>query len=398
MSGEFRKIYSETYIKIVMAILLVFAILMPIMALQAYDTYESAESENLIKGKDAVRLEQERYKKTKGEVSLAKINKVLKDYQSVKSEDSAIMLTDLKYPGLSDLLFSAYQPGNLSQNINLYQLKNANDFYHQNAAQNKALIKASGNNYSPWEKRQIIERSKLMDTPYQLDYSQHWVIAYTALSVLFLILAISAIIIGTRVFSYEKEKNMDLILSTVSEHNLHKIGRNKVFALCSFLTVQFLLCVILFTVAFFSSIGFSAWSSQIQIEYFNSIYPLTFGEAYLLLILAGWFCILAIGVMVSTINALIQKAALSLIVGGMLVFTPLIIPKLGSFPVIIKKLFQLQPVNGLLTEKCLVSLQLYRVGFVDVVTTTAILLYSCLLLALCLIIAPRLFRVRINKA
>lgn len=398
MKGELKKIFSEIHIRILILVIIILTIITPIMSLRSYDIVESAESTNTIKGKKAVRIMQERYSNTKGELHISKINQVLKYYQSIDSEDAAYAYADIKYPGPMNLLTKAYQPVNSSNDINLYQLENANDFYRQNIVQNKKLVENAANEYREWEKALIIKKSESIKKPFILDSSGYWVIAYKALSMLFLILAISAIITGTRVFAYEKEKKMDLILSTFRKSKLVKIGKNKIFALCSFLTGQYLISVTLFTIIFFSSIGFHAWSSQIQLEYFNSIYQLTFGGAYLLFIFIGWLCILTIGTLVSTINAFTQKALISLILGVIIVFIPLIITKLGAFPIFIKKFLQLQPVNGLLTEKCISSLQIYRFPFLDVLTTTAIIVYACILLIICFLIAPRLFRVRLNKA
>ena len=336
MLDELRKIWSEFYVKMLVLIILIVSMAAAIVPIRSFSAMESAESTNMFKGKDAVRVLKEQYENSKGQLSTDKINAVLRYYQSIPSQDLAYVESTIQYPGIINLLLDAYLSVNTDESTNLYKLKDADDFYNRNTVQITAVLNHSTNTYQPWEKDIVLEKAESIEKPFKMDFSRQWVFAYRLLTLVFIVIAISAIIIGSRIFSYEKEKNMDMILVTISNKKLRNIARNKVFALLTFLTIEFLISMIILTVIFFSVTGFSAWSSQIQIEYFTSVYKLTFGSAYLLFIFMGWISIMTIGVLVGTINALTQKSYSSLVIGFTFVFIPLIITRLGSIPVSVK--------------------------------------------------------------
>jgi hypothetical protein len=190
---------------------------------------------------------------------------------------------------------------------------------------------------------------------------------------------------------------MDIVLATMSKNKLYKVGTNKIFALLTFLTIEFFINIVIFSIIFFSLTGFNSWSSQVQIKYFTSIYNMTFGSAYLLFIFMGWLSIMTIGSMVAVINSFLQKSHISLVLGFIISFFPLIINILDVFPTYIKKFFLVQPVNGFIIERWISSIHIYKFVSVEVLSATATIINSFVLLLICLFIAPRLFRMRISK-
>lgn len=397
MKSELKKICNETYIKLLVILFLILAIAAAILPINGFQVFESQQSTEMVGGKRAISIMKQQFEQEQGALSIKKINETLTYYQSISSNDEAYFYSGIKYPGRTDLLINAYQPANNVAYTDFYKLKNANDFYNRNVVQIEKLFDKATNEYQSWEKKPLLERVQSIETPYQLAFSEQWRSSLNMLMILFILMAVSAIMIGSRLFSYEKEKHMDLILTTLGKNTLQQIGRKKLFALCTIISALFFISTLIFTIIFFSITGLDAWSSQIQIQYFTSIYHLTFGEAYLLVIFMGWFCLLAIGVLVATLNAFLQKGLLSVLIGVVVVFIPLLITKIGVLPIWIKKLFSVQPINGCLPEDCLLSLHLYRFFFTDVLATTAIIINAFIILIVCLLIAPRIFRARINQ-
>lgn len=220
---------------------------------------------------------------------------------------------------------------------------------------------------------------------------------YKSLSIVFIILAIAAIVHTSNLFSYEKENKMDMILSTFGKNKLRNVAKNKILALIFLITTEFLISIVIISIITFSVSGMSSWSSQIQIELFTSIYNLNFLQVYLLFNLIAWVSVIAIGLLVGMINVLTQKSYLTLIVSFILMFSPLILERLQAMPVLIQKFNRIQPVFGLITVGNIQSLQIYKILFFKVLTTTAILFNGIVIIALCMLIIPSLFSFRLRE-
>ncbi|WP_353095636.1 hypothetical protein [Tissierella praeacuta] len=356
MLSELKKFWNELHVKI----LVLLAILVSIAPIRSFSVIESPNSINRIKGRAAIHVMRERYKNSKGELSINKIKEVLSYLQSIPSPELAYLESDIKYPGIINLLSYAYSPSNPEERANLHTMKNVDDFYNRNIIKIEDTLNNSPNDYKLWEKDAILKRAETIEKPFVINFSRQWVEVYKSLAILFIIISISAIVVGSRLFSYEKEKNMDIILVTFGSKKLQSIGRNKIFALLTFLTIEFLVSVLIVSIIVFSATGIDGWSSQIQIEFFTSIYNLTFGGVYLLFLFMGWISIIAIGTLVATINAFMQKSYASLVIGFLMVFLPLVIIRFDSIPISVRKFLKVQPINGFMTIRNITSLQMFK--------------------------------------
>lgn len=397
MLDELRKFRNDLSVKILFLIIILVSMAVSIAPIKSFSVIESAGSTNIIKGKPAIHVLKEQYENCKGELSIDKINEVLNHYKSISGPDTAYLESNIKYPGIISLLSDAYSPGNASEMQNLNEIENGNDFYDRNIIKIESILDNSPNDYKSWEKNAIVEKAKSIDKPFILDFSMQWVKAYKSLTVIFIIISLSAILIGSRLFSYEKEKNMDIILATFGKEKLQNIGKNKVFALLTFLTIEFLISVLIISIIIFPTTGINGWSSQIQIEYFTSIYNLTFGSAYLLFIFMAWISLMAIGTLVATINSLMQRSYTSLVIGFLVVFIPFLAIRISSLPLSIRKFMEIQPINGFVTVRNILSLQMFKFVFIKCLTTTAIILCSTIISIVCTLLAPKLFSSRIKN-
>lgn len=393
MLNELKKITGQFYIKILILVVILMSIVLSVAPIKSFSEIESTDTTNYLQGKAAIDLIKERYDNSKGILTIDKLNEVLKYYKSMPSSDAAYIKTDIKYPGIFSLMNTAYtkEDGNFSK------LDNINDFYDKNIELITKKLNDSENRYTAWEKNIILEKAKIINKPYVIDFSNQWVKVYPSFTICFMIIAISAIIISSNLFSYEKDKNMDILLVSFGDRTLRNIGENKIKALLVFLTVEFLISVIIISIIVFANTGISSWNSQIQIEYFTSIYNLTFGQVYLLSLFTGWISIMAIGTFVAALNAYTQKSYITLVVGFFITFIPIIIVKLNAFPAIITKFFKMQPINGFFISKNLLSLQVFNFLFFNTLTITAIIIVSILILGICIFITPRLFNKRIKN-
>jgi len=397
MLNELKKFTSQLYIKILILVVILASIVVSIAPIKSFSEIESIDNTNYLQGKAAIHLIKERYNNSKGILTTDKLNEVLKYYKSMPSGDAAYLKTDIEYPGIFSLMNNAYTSSDTKEGDRFSKLNNMNDFYERNIELITKKLNDSENTYESWEKNIILEKAKTIDKPFVVDFSNQWVKVYPALTICFMIIAISAIVIGSNLFSYEKDKNMDILLVSLGDRHLRNIGRSKIKALLTFLTVEFLVSVIIISIVVFANTGISAWNSQIQIEYFTSIYHLTFGQAYLLSLFTGWISIMAIGTFVAALNAFTQKSYITLVVGFLVTFIPIIVVRLNALPIIVTKFFKIQPINGFFVSKNLLSLQVFNFLFSHTLAITAIIIDSVIILGICIFIAPRLFSKRVKN-
>lgn len=394
MLNELKKFSSQLYVKILILIVILASVVVSIASIKSFS---EMDNKNELKGKAAINLIEKRYDDSKGPLKIDKLNEVLKYYKSMPDSDESYVKTDSKYPGIFSLLKSAYTTGDTVERNALRKVNNANDFYEKNIEIISNKLKESESNYESWEKDIILEKAKNIDKPFIIDFCDQWVKMYPALMICFIIIAISSIVVGSNLFSYEKDKKMDMLLVPLGNKTLKKVARNKIAALLVFLTVEFIVSVSIISMIVFFSAGISGWSSQIQIKYLTSIYHLTFGEAYLLSIFTGWISIMAIGTFVSILNAFTQKSYITLVLGFIITFIPMIIVRLNVFPIVITKFFAIQPINGFMIIKNLLSLQVFKLLLVNTLTIPSIIINSAIIVGLCILIAPYLFSIKIKN-
>ncbi|MCD3217319.1 hypothetical protein G8S55_08660 [Clostridium botulinum C] len=396
MLNELKKFTSKLYIKILILVVIIVSIVVSVAPIKSFYAMKSGKT-NSVEGKAAIPLLKERYENSKGILTIDKLNKALKYYKSKSDADTAYAETAIKYPGILQLMDAAYVDDYTKESAIFHKLKNMNDFYTRNIKLITKNLNHSENTYEPWEKNIILEKAKTISKPFNVDFNKHWEYIYTSFMICFMLIAISSIVIGSRLFSYEKDKNMDILLVSFGDNSLRKIGRNKIKALLIFLTVELVISVTIISIIMFLNTGINAWNSQIQIKYFTSIYNLTFGQAYLLIIFTGWISILAIGMFTATLNAFTQKSYLTLLLGVLITFIPMIVVRLNVFPNTITKFFNMQPINAFSIIENLKSLKIFSFLFFNTLTMTAIIINSIIILGICTFISPRLFVNRIKK-
>ncbi|KEH96912.1 membrane protein [Clostridium botulinum] len=397
MLNELKKFAKDIYIRVLIVVVIVVSIVVSIQCIQNFYAMKSGKF-NGVQGRAAISLIKERYENSKGILTSDKLNEALKYYKSMPEGDTAYTETGIKYPGILELMENVYVSDYTKQDAIFRKLSNMNDFYNRNITLITKNLNDSKNTYEPWEKNIILEKAKAIDKPFIMDFSEQWVFVYQCFMVCFIIIAVSAIVVGARLFSYEKDNKIDILSDSLGDKELRKIGRGKIKALLIFLTSEVLVGVLIISIIMFSNTGISAWNSQIQIEYFTSIYHLTFVQGYLLIILTGWISILAIGMFTAMLNAFTQKFYTSLVLGFIITFIPMIVGRLNAFPAIITKFFKMQPINAVSIIGNLESLQVFNFLFTHTLTMTAIIINSTIILGICIFISPGLFSSKIKNA
>lgn len=105
---------------------------------------------------------------------------------------------------------------------------------------------------------------------------------------------------------------------------------------------------------------------------------------------------MAIGMLVSAFNAFSQNSLVSLLLGVIAVFVPVVMKNL-DFSAKVKKFFLMQPVQGFFPENAFRSLHAYKIGPVYCLTSTVIIFYGLIILILGAAVIPEIFRIRVKS-
>ena len=172
-------------------------------------------------------------------------DEVLDFYRAKKdsndSDDGYLNIED-KYPQMVSIITQAYTPFG-GKTIDVSKIDNANDFYSKNVQRIKEKIELTyDKSISSKEKQEVLDKAANIDRPYNLEFMNQWPILIKSLLFVYIVIVLSAILISSGLFSFEKENNMDIILNSAGKKKIINIGVNKIFALLSYLTVEFLIC------------------------------------------------------------------------------------------------------------------------------------------------------------
>lgn len=264
----------------------------------------------------------------------------------------------------------------------------------------KEKIDSSGDNYlTDNEKEEAISRAEKIEKPFTFDFTGQWQPVLSSLFFPYLIIVFLGIIVSSQIFSFEKEKEMDLILNGAGKKKLRKIGFNKVFSMIFYIAIVFIICTLIVSAIVFGIVGVSGWNTEIQLlpDLFTSIYDLTIGQMYLYFVLMSFVSIIAITLIGTLINSICQNTYISLIFTGLLTITPMFLVNDRTIPVFIQKILYLQPINGISIIPIMQSLFSFNIFGVNILLGTGIFIIGLLYTLIFIIVSPIIFSKKISK-
>ncbi|MCB2357296.1 hypothetical protein [Clostridium estertheticum] len=400
MFYEMKKFYKSTAVLIAFVLALLVAIGVPILFIHGYTSYDySTGKEVTINGLNGLKDRKEQLQKVSGILSTDKLNKALTFYKSQPQGDKESFKMEDKYPQLRSLLTDAYSP--YGQNtVDITKVSNANNFYTRNIERVKERVHLLGNGYiSSNEKQEVLNKAANISKPYTLEFFDQWPILIKSLLFVYILIVLSAILISNRLFSFEKENNMDIILNSAGRKKLVRIGFQKIFAMVTYLSLEFILCTAISTAIVFGTIGITAWNSQIQTlpEFFTFIYSWSIGQMFIYSMIIAWICILSIALIGALINSTIQETYTSLIISSLLMISPIFFKYSPLVSAGIQRYIDVQPINGICPLFFVDNLFIYQLGSSKVLSSCIIVVISIIYFAIGIIFSPILFSRRINK-
>lgn len=400
MFYEMKKFYKSTAVLIVFVLALLFAIGMPILFIHDYTSCNySTQKKVTTSGLNGLKDKKEQLQKVSAILSIDKLNKALTFYKSQPQGDKAYFKMEDKYPQFLSLLTDAYTPYG-KYTVDITRISNANNFYTRNIERVKERMHLLGNGFiSSNERQEALNKAVNISKPYTLEFFDQWPILIKSLLFVYILIILSAILISNRLFSFEKENNMDIILNSVGRKKLVRIGFQKNFAMITYLSLEFILCTAITTAIVFGTIGITGWNSQIQIlpMFFTFIYNWSIGEMFIYYLIIAWICILSIALIGALINSALQETYTSLIISSLLMISPIFLKYSQLVSVGIQRYLCVQPINGISPLFFIDNLFIYQLGSSKVLSSCIIVVISIIYFTIGIIFSPILFSRRINK-
>jgi len=400
MFYEMKKFDKTTAVLISFVLALLLAICMPILFIHQYTScnYSTGE-EVIISGLKGLKYEKEQLEKVSGNLSTDKLNEALTFYKEQPKGNKAYFEMEDKYPKFLSLLTDAYTPYG-KNTFDVTRISNANDFYTRNIERVKEKMHLLGNGFiSADEREEVLNKADNISKPYNLEFVDQWTILIKSLLFVYIVIILSAILISNRLFSFEKENNMDIILNSAGRKKLISIGFQKNLAMITYLSLEFILCTAITTAIVFGLVGTTGWDSQVQIlpQFFTIIYNWSIGEMFIYYLIIAWICILSIALMGALINSMIQETYTSLIISSLLMISPIFLRSSSLVSVGIQRYLYVQPINGISLLHFIDNLFIYQLGSSKVLSSCIIVVTAILYFAIGIIFSPILFSIRISK-
>ncbi|KEI00055.1 hypothetical protein [Clostridium botulinum] len=401
MFSEMKKFYKNTAIVISFALALVFAIGMPILFIYDYTSYDySVGREVVIKGVKGINYKKEQIKKVSGILDTDKLNKALDFYKSQPKGAAAYFKMQDKYPRIYFFLKDAYAPYGRGNTFDINNIPNANDFYNRNIEKVKEKINLFyKKDISTSEEKELLNRASNISKPYNVEFLGQWPILIKSLLFVYIFIILSGILISNQLFSFEKENNMDIILNAAGRKKLVSIGLKKVFAMITYLTLEFIICTTIPISIILGIFGTSGFKSQIQTlpNFFTTIYNWSIGKMIIYHCIIALISVLSIALIGALMNSILQKTYASLIVSSLLVIPPMFLKNNPLLSANLHRYLQVQPINGISLFAYIDNLSIYKIGSFKVLALCVIIVISMICLLIGAIFSPILFAKRINK-
>ncbi len=341
MIDELRKFNRTPTSLLIYVFAIACSMLVPLFFIFTSVNYNYSTGEEIEKlGLEGIEDRKDDLEKVRGEITVSKLNSALNLYKSFENTSDGFYAIEGAYPDFYFLLYEAYAPYAEEEMVSftLGEVASADDFYNRPVNKIKSKINAFGRqNLNEDEIEFMLSKAENLSKPYQFEYNDQYAYLIQSLIAVFAIILFVSILISSQIFSFEKEKTMDIILHSLGEKKLRLIGLKKIGAVILYTTSLYIVCVIVISLIIFIFVGTLGWNTQIQVMpmFFSIPYNWTFGELYLHIIILAGICSITISMIGVLINSILQNTYTTIIITSIFVILPFILVK--SVPMAISK-------------------------------------------------------------
>ena len=332
---ELIKVFSKRINRLVIVATMLIAIVISCFAIGSIRYVD--KDGNLHTGITAGRLLARDQNEWQGEVTPEELSKIIKDYRVLLNKyssdipDTEYGKTVQSYYDLKDLVVNILKPDSEWDESVLYQLtdeqlKDIYTIYQEN------MKKMAAEYGTTPEKRSFLEQKyKEVKLPFNYEGKEAWetMTMYAQTYVLLLAMVIGFLTAG--IFSAEFRPGAEDIFFA-SKYGRSKAVKNKILAGVIMSTIVYWVGAGILSFIAFSVMGTSGFSTPYQIDDPYSIYILTFGEYYLLILVSGYVATMFCTALVMLVTAKMHTPNLAVCIPFILLcMMPFIERALSSF-------------------------------------------------------------------
>lgn len=398
MNFEIKKIKGNFTYRISLLLLVVLVLGVSFASIISDSYIVDISSSSRIKGIKASKMWEKEYKEaSSSELTVNYIQDALKRYATYSDTTKGEFYLRKEYPGVIDILTKGYGTYEDSLNdINGLEINEVKNFYDRNSQVLKSYMEEKGFNQGKVDK--VLRNLGKIKTPYTLSYVKPWINLWKAMTVVDYFLCLICIVLSSRVFSIEKEQEMDALLSTRESTASLAIGRSKITAICLTVTQLYLLANLALLLIKVFTTGLSGMESQVQIEYVFSIYPMNFLMATFWHLFVGWISIIFVAILAGWINLLTMNTTTSFAISAVAIFIPLVLGKIiGELQGPVSRLIGILPINNFNFIKNIKSLPIFNFLGIPLSSVALGLIIGVLVFIISFVVLPLLFKDRLKK-
>ena len=232
-------------------------------------------------------------------------------------------------------------------------LEQAGDFYTNRTKLLKDFLEngEGKNHFSEKEKAFLMKQYEELETPFYYEYFEGWrqLLGYVSTVINLAALIIGYLVAG--IFSNEFRWKSDAIFFT-TVHGRNRATSAKIKAGFCIVTALYWSAIAIYTLVTLGILGFGGANCPVQLERWKCFYNLTFGQAYLLVVLGGYIGNLFCAFVTMWVSAKTRTSLVAVTVPFLLIFIPNILANMD--------ISWLDRVVALLTDQLL---QLYVVMY-----------------------------------
>lgn len=387
MIYEIKKIFSNLLAKLSVILLIVSILALSIFA---FSTFEVGDG--TYRGKAGFEYEASLAEKYEGEVDSNLINTFIDRVDLSGGKDKALVSIYKNFPSLSTTILDAYKPligGNAKALENLLETRGS-DFYDRNVINIESMLDERLNTtMSEKEKSMVIERASNIEKPYEFEYFGEWNLLYDVFSIIILISFVIIIFQISSIYSVEAENSMEILLRSLGGKQVRKIIYRKIAATFVLVTSEVLLVSLIFTLVSFYYTGLRGINAPVQLFYFNSIYPYSFGQLYIMIIVGFILAALSIAMMTFLVNIFAKRSFQAFILGLAVLLLPKLLGVIMVNNNIFLKILNSMPINLIQIGEMVQSLYLGLFGNLQIFSIYLLSIFIIALSSLILILKER---------
>ncbi|MGN0273409.1 MAG: hypothetical protein ACI4DT_01305 [Chordicoccus sp.] len=387
---ETKRILHKRFVKTIYVLLIFVAGVLGYFGGVHQESY--TKGDKTIYGKQAVSEEKKAYDSI-GVLTSDKLNQALQYYRSeysAKDADTAYLNADKKYPGVIDLIGEVYFHNieRDERDKRIIELSDASDFYAQRQKSIVDQMNEQGKSHDRTDYTYITKAAKLMKRPLKYGWNSLWQSYFRVLAAIVILCGISAVFIGSDLFTYDRTQEMDMIMCTLSRKRRQAYFFRQMLGMVISVTVLYALCVFILSILFWRFIKLPVPDSQLQVIYPLSVFNTTVLGACVEGMLGAWIGLIAVTVIAATINYLVEKSIKTVAICAAVIFLPVLISSLSSrMPAGLAHFLSAQPANLLVPEKMFKSFYAYAIGQWRISNYMAVILNSVVWVACMSILA-----------